>query len=183
MISDNAMSYLVAMKPITIAVTIGILSIASAFSQETKISVRDLIPKILTDAEGKEVEASSLDGKTVAIYFSAHWCPPCRQFTPRLVKARDKIVAENKDLEVVFASMDRSEAQKTGYIKEAGMKWLTVPGANSEATQKLANEFGVRGIPNLVVISPDGKIITKKGVEQVYKKGEKAFEKWLKKSE
>jgi thiol-disulfide isomerase/thioredoxin len=28
--------------------------------------------------------ADALAGKVVGIYFSAHWCQPCRDFTPRL---------------------------------------------------------------------------------------------------
>lgn len=35
--------------------------------------------------------ATRLDGtKFYAIYYSAHWCPPCRAFTPELVEAYKK---------------------------------------------------------------------------------------------
>ena len=32
----------------------------------------------------KEKVAISKDVKLVGVYFSAHWCPPCRGFTPVL---------------------------------------------------------------------------------------------------
>ena len=35
--------------------------------------------------EGNKALADVLEGyKLYAIYFSAHWCPPCRNFTPML---------------------------------------------------------------------------------------------------
>lgn len=35
--------------------------------------------------EYKDVNAAEhLKDKVVVLYFSAHWCPPCRQFTPVL---------------------------------------------------------------------------------------------------
>ena len=40
----------------------------------------------LVKADGTKVGATEgLDGKAiVCLYFSAHWCPPCRAFTPVL---------------------------------------------------------------------------------------------------
>ena len=39
--------------------------------------------------------------KYVMIYFSAHWCPPCRGFTPVLAKKYSASASEQK-IEVVF---------------------------------------------------------------------------------
>jgi nucleoredoxin len=40
----------------------------------------------LVKSDGSFVSAdSALEGKDLVLYyFSAHWCPPCRQFTPML---------------------------------------------------------------------------------------------------
>ena len=40
----------------------------------------------LIKSDGTSVPATSaLEGKDIVLYyFSAHWCPPCRQFTPML---------------------------------------------------------------------------------------------------
>ena len=37
-------------------------------------------------------------------------CPPCRQFTPRLVDTYAALKAAGHDVEVVFVSMDRDQA-------------------------------------------------------------------------
>jgi thiol-disulfide isomerase/thioredoxin len=36
----------------------------------------------------------------VALYFSASWCKPCREFTPKLVELYNKKKAEGEDFEV-----------------------------------------------------------------------------------
>ena len=42
----------------------------------------------LIRSDGSKVKANEAlsDKKIVALYFSAHWCPPCRGFTPVLKK-------------------------------------------------------------------------------------------------
>ena len=86
--------------------------------------LEELFPGPILDANGKEVSKDVLAGKTVGIYFSAHWCPPCRSFTPNLVKFRDK---NKKNFEVVFVSSDRSSDAQMDYMKETDMKWFTLP--------------------------------------------------------
>merc|ERR1712100_32121 len=41
--------------------------------------------KQLLETLGSELVAK-IAGKPFALYFSAHWCPPCRGFTPKLAE-------------------------------------------------------------------------------------------------
>jgi nucleoredoxin len=147
-------------------------------AQETS-GLGAILPAVLHDAEGKEVDPATLKGKTVALYFSAHWCPPCRAFTPSLVKFRDDNA--DKDFEIVFVSLDNSEGEKKTYINEMKMKWLTVPGAGSKEAQSLAQKFQVRGIPALIVLRPDGSVVTENGREDVMIAPDKALAQWKEK--
>ena len=53
-----------------------------AFAQEeakTENWLEKRFGKELVNAKGEKVATATLKGKTVGIYFSAHWCPPCRK--------------------------------------------------------------------------------------------------------
>lgn len=94
-----------------------------ASSQETSpatapakpgINVADLLgPDLLIKQDGAigKGSLSDLDGKYVLLYFSAHWCPPCRAFTPILKQTYATLRAQGKPLEVVFVSSDSSKAE------------------------------------------------------------------------
>lgn len=146
--------------------------------QADKSNPLDLIPaKGMIDAEGKEVTKDSLKGKIVGFYFSAHWCGPCRAFTPKLVEFRD---ANTKDFEVVFVSADQGKDKMLEYMKEAKMKWGGIPPDN-EANAKLSQRFGVRGIPMLVIVGTDGKVISENGRGDVTGNAKNAIKEWQKK--
>mmetsp|Transcript_119915 Transcript_119915/g.274753 ORF Transcript_119915/g.274753 Transcript_119915/m.274753 type:complete len:81 (-) Transcript_119915:67-309(-) len=49
-------------------------------------ALEELLGPTLVGQDGN-VDTSSLDGKTIGLYFSAHWCPPCRGFTPKLTES------------------------------------------------------------------------------------------------
>ncbi len=125
----------------------------------------DAIPAQLMDSNGGNVSSESLKGKYIGLYFSAHWCPPCQVFTPELVKFRDANV--NNNFEVVFISADFSEQEKQTYIRETGMKWLHVPGAAGPVHRELEKRFGISGYPTLVILAPDGRVVTHSGVNEI----------------
>ncbi|KAF4675410.1 hypothetical protein FOL46_001704 [Perkinsus olseni] len=125
-------------------------------------SLVDLFGDRLVVDDGRTVETSSaLEGCTaVGIYFSAHWCPPCRRFTPELARNyADHYVS--KGLKIVFVSSDRSEAAFKEYFSE--MPWLAVPFNERAIKDKLSKKFKVSGIPMLVIVNPDGETITTDG--------------------
>ena len=130
----------------------------------------------LLDAAGKAVSLDQLKGKLVAIYFSAHWCPPCRAFTPKLVEFRDKNAA---DVEVVFVSFDKTQEDKDKYMSETKMKWPTVPYKSKSGTD-LAQKFQVRGIPSLIVLSPKGNTVSTQARAEVTQHPDTCVETWKK---
>lgn len=109
---------------------------------------------------GEEVGAQALKDRVFAIYFSAHWCPPCRGFTPKLAEWYSKSL-KDKGLEVLFVSSDKDQESFDGYFKE--MPWLALDWADRKRKEQLSNLFGVQGIPSLAIIDKDGSTITKNG--------------------
>ncbi|MBT3665901.1 MAG: redoxin domain-containing protein [Opitutae bacterium] len=137
-----------------------------------------LIPTKLLNSKGKKVSSEFLAGKIIGFYFSAHWCPPCRAFTPKLVQFRDN---NNNDFEVVFVSSDKSPEAQMNYMNEMKMKWFTLPHRSEEAN-KLSQKYGVRGIPALIIVSPDGEIISKNGRSELGSNSKDAIKNWKKSS-
>merc|ERR1719168_227761 len=76
------------------------------------------------DQEHNAVDVATLKSKKYfGLYFSAHWCPPCRQFTP-ILSAFYKY-AKVDELEIIFLSSDRDQAAFDEYYAE--MPWVALP--------------------------------------------------------
>jgi len=122
-------------------------------------TIKEALAGDLVDGSGSTVSLDSLSGKKIGIYFSAHWCGPCRGFTPKLVETYKKVKASNPGFEVIFASSDRDEASFKEYFGE--MPWLALPYADRERKETLSNLFGVSGIPTFVMLDENFDVINK----------------------
>ncbi|CAB4063552.1 E3.5.1.52 [Lepeophtheirus salmonis] len=134
---------------------------------------------LLYDKSHLEPEDNSQqDGKKYAVfYFSAHWCPPCRQFTPILAQAYAG--ALGKKGEVIFVSSDRTEEEMYSYMKEAHGGWMSIDYKNSTLRGLLGSRLEVNGIPALVVVNLfDGSVMSRDARSEITSKGSAAFSIW-----
>lgn len=82
----------------------------------------------LVDRNGQKVTAeNALKDKIIGVYFSAGWCPPCRDFTPLLMEVYDELKSRGSPFEVVFVSCDKTEDAMKQYMEDCHGEWLAVP--------------------------------------------------------
>ncbi|MDA0722787.1 MAG: thioredoxin family protein [Verrucomicrobia bacterium] len=154
---------------IAITVSLALLPGVSTAKSKGEKASKVFLPDELLDAAGKAVS-----GKYVGLYFSASWCPPCRTFTPKLVEFHK---ANKEKFEVLLVSADNSEKAQANYMKKYMMPWLAVK-HQSIAANLLVKKMEVSGIPFLVILGPDGSVVTKDGRDDVNSMGNKALLKW-----
>jgi len=112
----------------------------------------------------------------IAIFFSGHWCPPSRRFTPILTENYAKWKAKGNKVEVVFVSSDRNKESMESYFKEMG-DWVSYKYREGKFQSR---KYGITGIPTLVVMDAGtGELITENGRSDVRNNEEKAAEIWI----
>ncbi len=105
----------------------------------------------LKDPEGKEHTLSDLRGKVVVLDFWATWCGPCRMTMPAIESLHRKF--RGKDV-AVFGLSAWDQGEPARYMREKGYTY----GLLLEA-DKVAEEYGVTGLPTIYVIGTDGRIL------------------------
>jgi len=133
-------------------------------------SLTELLTGEYQDKTGTKFKLEDFEGKKLGIYFSAHWCPPCRSFTPKLAETYKKLQDKGEKFEILFASSDKSEDEFQSYLND--MPWKAIPFADSKRKAGLSNHFNVSGIPTLVILDENRKVINESAVGKVRADGE-----------
>ena len=111
----------------------------------------------IKDAAGNVKKFSEFVGndKYLLADFWASWCGPCRRAMPHLADLNKKYGP--KGLRVLSIGTWDKAADNEAAIKELGMDWETVFDSESNG----ATAYGITGIPTMLLISPDGKIVAR----------------------
>ena len=114
---------------------------------------------VCRDGTIKPADFSTLENKKlIGFYFSAHWCAPCRKFTPQLVEYYQRVQAQHPEFEIIFVSFDRSRFNWETYMRDARMPW---PAIDFDQLGQFASlkELGGESIPSLVVVDATGHLV------------------------
>lgn len=95
-----------------------------------------------------------------ALYYSAHWCAPCRQFTPHLVEFYKRFKAQHPEFEIIFVSNDHNPAGMQTYMKSFGMPW---PAVKFEQIDSKLQSLAGKGIPWLGIFNDAGEPVSSNG--------------------
>ncbi|MBN2218464.1 MAG: TlpA family protein disulfide reductase [Pirellulales bacterium] len=113
--------------------------------------------------DGKPLDWNSYKGKVVLIQFWATWCGPCRGEIPNVKKYYD--LYHDRGFDVVSISLDRSREDIDKYLATNPLPWPVVfddSKGNEGFETPMAIRYGVTGIPMLVLIDRDGKVVSEK---------------------
>ena len=137
----------------------------ASLNYETEFQ-EDLAANLVEVRSGEWVSApESLVGKDwIAVYYSAHWCPPCRQFTPGLSEFYDQASKDYPNFQLVFMSSDKSSNAMKEYMEWGDMNFPAVQYENREGSG--LEKFAARGIPYLVVLDKDGNQVLGKSPDE-----------------
>jgi nucleoredoxin len=96
--------------------------------------------------------------KYYVFYYTASWCYPCQEYTPKLVEFYSK--NKNDSFEIVLVTSDDNIRSIESYAKSKKMSW---PHLRLQAVKgfKKAFDHGVTGIPSVITCSLDGKIVSR----------------------
>ena len=103
----------------------------------------------------KTLGPENFKGKYLLIDFWASWCGPCRKAIPHLKEAYAKYKAQG--FEILSVSIDRKETDWKKALNEEKMPWSQTCAPNSG--KDIMSTYQFSGIPHLVLLDKDGKII------------------------
>ena len=142
------------------------MSLSTANSELLKLFRKLPNDSLLSSGGRDKVSLSSAFAKVdlVFLYASAHWCPPCRRYTPQLAQfyndARKFYKSDPKrshQIEIVFVSSDHDINEFGKYY--ATMPWLAVP-FDSETRERLLSWMNVTSVPRLMCLDGrSGKVL------------------------
>eukprot|EP01083_Nonionella_stella_P106948 309195_1 len=111
------------------------------------------------DTLGSVFHCPGIGNEFILFYFSGCWCPPSKQFTPKLAEFHKNAISDGHKIQIIFISSDRGEKTMEKYYKEYHGEYIAVPFTERERQKKLSEHFENEYIPAVYVTNDQAQII------------------------
>ena len=121
-----------------------------------KLMIGKTAPNIVgKDVEGNQFELKDYRDKVVVLYFTGHWCGPCRSEYPyqRLMQE----LYEDRPFAIVGVNSDTYEVAKT-YKEETGLTYRSFWDGPVQERGPIATAWNVVGWPTVYILDHEGRI-------------------------
>lgn len=126
-----------------------------------QLAVGDAAPDFqATTLDGKTITLADFAGKYLLLDFWATWCGPCIGEMPHMKELYAEY-GDNPKFAMVGLSLDGDKSALEQYVAKEELGWIQGHLGKWSETD-VPDYFGVRGIPSVFLIGPDGKILEKK---------------------
>ena len=95
------------------------------------------------------------DGALYVLNFWATWCPPCRAELPEIAAFAS---AHAKDVRFYGIDLDEPEGDVKGFLEKQQLQFPVL----LDVGGKVAQQYGVRGIPTTVILNRNGQEVFRK---------------------
>jgi hypothetical protein len=118
---------------------------------------KEAVDFVVFEPDGKQSKllASLSKDKYNIVDFWASWCGPCRVAIPGIKALYEKW---KEKINIVSVSLDRNDADWQKAMTEEAMPWKQLL-VSPMSMRTLKDDYRILGIPELLVVTPDGKII------------------------
>ncbi|XP_061625472.1 nucleoredoxin-like protein 1 isoform X2 [Phyllopteryx taeniolatus] len=128
-----------------------------------------------------------LENRILLLLFASAECGKCKEFVPVLndffKRLKDPAYIEYpRLLALIYISLDQSEEQQGRFLKEMHKKVLFLA-FEDPYRKELQAKFKVKDVPTVVVLRPDGSVLSPNAVQDIYRLGSECFLNWQESSE
>lgn len=108
---------------------------------------------------GREISMKDLRGKVVVLNFWSTWCGPCIGSMPQYKKDYRELKEKYAErFEMIGINMDSDPQTMLAFCEEHKIEWPQLCEEGKSWDTSVAQTFGVRGIPRVIIVGSDGRV-------------------------
>ena len=104
------------------------------------------------DLKGEELTLEKYRGQVVLLDFWATWCGPCINELPNVKRTYEEY--KDQKFQIIGISLDRSQQPLEAFVEKEELGWVH----HWDQGGKIANQYGVTGIPSMFLLDGEGII-------------------------